>query len=424
MIDYWFAIFYNLNFFFQDFKMAEEKMEFHNLAQACNRFPVIADMIFKNLDDESLSTCKMASRNINSFIKDERFFWLRQIGRYNKHFQEFQMTWNKTLKQTPTLILMEIAKVINLGYVKQLDSDPEDMYHHFNWSPLHVAAGSGSLELCEYILEKRKNSIQTGRQKVSAMHLAALKGHLEIVKFLIENQFDKNAEDVKGNTPLHFAAMNGQVEVFKYLIDTNDDDYDKNTPNNSGETPLQMAVEYGRTDIYKVIVKNELNKNPPLNQHGTTALHLAAADGNLELVKYIVKNSVDPNPGSANGNTPFHEAARYGHLNVCKLFLDTIVDKNPRDIAGITPFQLATNKEVKFRDVITGATGAMSLKLLIAHYLNIFVGFENLSSLDQIELKSLNYWGDKLANKRKREQETETENLLQSAPPAKKSKNE
>ena len=143
MIDYWIAIFYNPNFFFQDFAMAEKKMEFHNLAQACNRFPMIADMIFKNLDDESLSTCKMASRNINSFIKDERFFWLRQIGRYNKHFQEFQMTWNKTLKQTPTLILMEIAKVINLGYVKQLDSDPEDMYHHFNWSPLHVAAGSG-----------------------------------------------------------------------------------------------------------------------------------------------------------------------------------------------------------------------------------------------------------------------------------------
>ena len=62
------------------------------------------------------------------------------------------------------------------------------------------------------------------------------------------------------------------------------------------------------------------------------------------------------------------------------------MDKNPRDIAGITPFQLASNKEVKFRDVITGATGAMSLKLLIAHYLNIFVGFENLSSLDQIDL--------------------------------------
>jgi len=230
--------------------------------------------------------------------------------------------------------------------------------------------------------------------------------------------------------------MNGQVEVFKYLIDANDEDYDKNPPNNSGETPLQMAVEYGHLGIYKVIVKNELNKNPPLNQHGTTALHLAAADGNLELVKYIVnelkKYSLNPNPGTANGNTPFHNAARYGHLQVCKFFLDTIVDKNPRDIVGITPLQLANNKEVKFRDVTTGTTGAMSLKMLIAHYLNIFVGFENLSSSDQIELKSLDlnkfiildYWGDKLANKKKREQETEMKNLLQSAPPAKKSKNE
>ena len=401
MIDYWVATFSNLNFFFQDFEMAEEKMEFHNLAQACNRFPMIADMIFKNLDDESLSTCKMASRNINTFIKDERFFWLRQIGRYNKHFQEFQMTWNKTLKQTPSFILMKIAKAVN-----QLDLDSEDIYGCFNLSPLHVAAGSGSLELCEYILEKTKNSIQTRRHEVTAIHLAASKGYLQIVKYLTENEFDKNAGDVNGNTPLHFAGMNGQFEVFKYLID---DDCDKNPPNNSGVTPLHLVVLNGHLGIYKVIVKNELNKNLAMNQDGTTALHFAAAEGNLELVKYIVKNSIDPNPGSANGNTPFHYAAKYGRLQVCQFFLDTIVDKNPRDIVGNTPFQLATNKEVK---------------LLIAHYLDIFVGFENLSSSDQIELKSLDYWGDKLANKKKREQETEMENLLQSAPPAKKSKNE
>ena len=397
MIDYWVAIFYNINFFFQDFKTAEEKMEFHNLAQACNRFPMIADMIFKNLDDESLSTCKLASRNINKFIKNERFFWLRQIGRNNKHFQEFQMTWNQTLKQTPTFILMKIAKAVN-----QLDLNPL-----FNWSPLHVAAISGSLDLCEYILEKTRNNTETGSWKVTPMHLAASQGHLQIVKFLTENHFDKNAEDVKGNTPLHFAAMNGQVEVFKYLVDANDDHFDKNLPNNSGVTPLRLAAQNGHLGMYKVIVKDELNKNPTLTQHGTTALHFAATNGHLELVKYIVKNSINPNPGQLQGITPFHNAARNGHLQVCQFFLDTIVDKNPRDIAGNTPFQLATNKEVK---------------LLIAHYLDMFVGFENLSSSDQMKLQTLEYWGQKLANRKKREQETETDNL--SAPPAKKSKNE
>ena len=151
------------------------------------------------------------------------------------------------------------------------------------------------------------------------------------------------------------------------------------------------------------------NKNPTLNPRGFTALHFAATDGHLELVKFIVKNSINPNPGSANGITPFHNAARNGHLQVCEFFLDTIVDKNPRDNAGNTPFQLATNKEVK---------------LLIAHYLDMFVGFENLSSSDQMKLQTLEYWGEKLANRKKREQETEMENLLQSAPPAKKSKNE
>ena len=208
-------------------------MEFHNLAKTCTRFPIIAGIILKNHNDKSLVSSKMASRNINTFIINERLFWLRQIGRYSKYLQEFQIAWNKTLNQTSTFILKQIVRAAN-----QLHSDcavahiPTPNIGYFNWSPLHVAAISGSLELFEYILRKVKNNITEGIHGLTAMHIAASQGHIEIVKFLAENRSDKNpaAADVHGLTPLHFAAMNdsiigisGHYQVVKYIINSIDD---------------------------------------------------------------------------------------------------------------------------------------------------------------------------------------------------------
>ena len=104
---------------FQDLEQLKRKMECNNLAKTCNRFPMIADMIFKNCNDKSLVTCKMSSRNINTFIREGRFFWLRQMGRYNKNFQGFRTDWNKTIIQTSTFILMQLAEAIHQFYAKE-----------------------------------------------------------------------------------------------------------------------------------------------------------------------------------------------------------------------------------------------------------------------------------------------------------------
>ena len=191
-------------------------MECNNLAKTCIRFPMIGDMIFKNCDNKSLNTSKMSSRLINTFITEGRFFWLRQMERYNKNFQSFRKDWNKTIIQTSTFNLMQLAEAIHNFFAKE--GYPKLKQEQL--SPLDVAAESGNLELCKYIFGKMKKNIPAIRNREFAMQLAALRGHLEIVKFLTENGFEKNPQDDKEWTLLHLVGRCGHFEIFNYITIT------------------------------------------------------------------------------------------------------------------------------------------------------------------------------------------------------------
>jgi ankyrin repeat protein len=261
-----------------------------------------------------------------------------------------------------------------------LYSDCADRYiltgDNFNWSPLHVAAISGSLVLFEYILKKVKNNITEGRHGLTAMHIAASQGHLEIVKFLAENGSDKNpaAADVYGFTPLHFAAMNGisgHYQVFKYIINAVDNKNpadvdgktplyyatleghyeicklilenisDKNPASNDGVTPLHLAAQYSHSRITKLLLKNVIDKRP-INNGGKTPILLAAEYGNLYVYEVLVKDELYKNPAeNPLGTTPLHLAARNGYLKLVKLIVKNSIDPNPGDANGTTPFHNA-----------------------------------------------------------------------------------
>ena len=420
----------------------------------------------------------MASRNINTFIKNERFFWLRQIGVYNKYLQEFQMAWNKTLNQTSTLTLMQIARAANQLYSGCADVELLLYIEHFNWSPLHVAAISGSLELFEYILGKVKNNITEERHGLTAMHIAASRGHYEIVKFLAENGFDKNpaAADVYGFTPLHFAAMNGisgHYRVFKYIIDSIDDKNpadeegktplyyaafeghyeicklilenvsDKNPADEDGVTPLHLAAQHGHSKITKLLLRNVIDKHP-ITDDGKTPLLLAAEYNNLYIYEVLVKNELDKNPAeNPLGTTPLHCAARNGYLKLVKLIVKKSIDPNPVDANGATPFHYAAEKghlkvcEYFLYDTIFFGKnpqdskdfyGKMPLHLsfnkkiyeLIFNY-----HLQDLSRKNQIDFSylaqtKLDYW-DKLGPNTEKRKEQKTDDLLLLAPPGKKS---
>ena len=50
------------------------------------------------------------------------------------------------------------------------------------------------------------------------LHIAASNGHLEICQIILEEVDDKNPVTDNGLTPLYLAANNGHLEVFKFIF--------------------------------------------------------------------------------------------------------------------------------------------------------------------------------------------------------------
>ena len=297
------------------------------------RFPHLASNIFDQLDNQSLVNCKEASRKLDNFFGNEKFFWLRIIHKYRGNFVEFKATWNKTLKKSPAILVKELTLATHNFF--------EKYSHRFakQWHPLFIPADQGLLQLYKHISEKSSDkNVEGGLQTRTALHLAAQEGHLEVCKFIIESTDDKNPRTDKGITPLSLAVTFGHLEVCKLIMKYLED---KNPKRDDTYTALHVAAQNGHLKICKMILEEIVDKNPTETMTGFTPLHLAAIGGHLEICKLIVKYLIDKNPKRHDGVTPLHSAAFKGQLEVCRFLIEEATEKNPQDIQGSTPLSYA-----------------------------------------------------------------------------------
>ena len=66
------------------------------------RFSHLGEDIFDSLDNRSLLTSKKVSRTWNSFIKDQKFLWIRILEQFgeNSYVTEGQVNWSKLFLKT------------------------------------------------------------------------------------------------------------------------------------------------------------------------------------------------------------------------------------------------------------------------------------------------------------------------------------
>ena len=57
------------------------------------RFPGVAEEIFKQLDNQTLTKCKEVDRTWRNFLDQNKLMWTRMIQKYQKNHVQFKENW-------------------------------------------------------------------------------------------------------------------------------------------------------------------------------------------------------------------------------------------------------------------------------------------------------------------------------------------
>ena len=320
------------------------------------RFPLLAEKISNNLDNQSLVKFKKVNRENVEFMIQNRFYWIRILKNYNAYFETSKESWKKSISKTPTEFIRHLAMAA-LHFFNTASKDIEG-FIEFNFhpligffyqqlTPLHIAAYDGGINFFYEVKKKTLDPNQCLKQsRIAPIHLAAYRGHIALCRQLLE---DWNENKIPCAV-LHYAAVAGHLEVYMLFHDIIEvknpllTRQERVFTDYIGITPLHLAAKKGHSEICKFIIERVEDKNPA-DIVGDTPLHFAAASGHLGLCKFILKNinSLDEkNPRGRKGLTPLHLAAENGYLDICKLMFEYVDKKNPACDRGDTPLHLAT----------------------------------------------------------------------------------
>ena len=315
----------------------------------CNRFPMIARNILNKLDNITLISCKESSRELNTFLKNEKILWIRMVGLYKDNFIGFEKPWKQTIEKNSVDNIKQLALATQKFFMDHSRFVDQ-------WHPLFIAASKGSLDLCNNITEQtgeknpsiayqmESNGVQATQTGYTALHFAAEFGYLDFAKQLLNSNVDKDPSNSWGYTPLLYAAARGNVATWELFSNNLEE---KNPENSWGWTPCHQAAQNGNLEVLKLILDNLTDKNPPVSKGplvGLTPLHVAARAGQVDACRLIMKCLKNKNPPDINGVTPLHSAASFGHLEACQVLFKGSDDKNPVDNRGRTPVICAVQK--------------------------------------------------------------------------------
>ena len=217
------------------------------------------------LNDQSLVKFKETSRILYHSINNQkagRFLCIRKIQRFlpRGHNSLFTEDWKIVFHK----ISVNIMEIFAFYVQKFYKSNQRQEF----WSPMHIAADSGNLNLCKYIY--------ISEDSWTPVHFAAQSGHLKVYEFLMENEEDKNPRANNGMTPLHLAAKNGHFEIYQLMCEFVND---KNPRMAHHLTPLHLAAKYGHSNICNFTCKNSEDKHPKLLGFWLRPLELALHNG-------------------------------------------------------------------------------------------------------------------------------------------------
>jgi hypothetical protein len=230
------------------------------------RFPHIGESIFNNLDNQSLINCKEASQELSEFLEKERFFWLRILRNYSKHYDTFQDFWKMAVNRTSIQIVKHLAVATKTCYPNQIiyQISYDSSLTKIMWSPIHVPAVFGNLQLIEHVLQKICEKIPSGSVMIipPGNHMSS-----EIKVLITRYSMDKiTVRPYNGlvgdeqSALLYLAAKKGNFGFCRLMVDNDADGqsmyrspaYDKNN--------FIMAVANSHLEIAKLLLTEKVEE--------------------------------------------------------------------------------------------------------------------------------------------------------------------
>ncbi|KAJ8966249.1 hypothetical protein NQ314_003664 [Rhamnusium bicolor] len=189
------------------------------------------------------------------------------------------------------------------------------------FSPLHMAAANGDIEMLRWLLRRGANvNAVGGRQRQNALHVAARSAHLTIIRILVEAGADINAVDVEERSILTLAVRQSNEEAVRYLVKSG---ARVNHEEPGGVTPLRLAVWANNASVVRILLDGGARL-----VHSHHLVHTAVSNNNLEVVRMLVEGGAMLNARDDQGHTPLMLACSRKNLAIARYLITHGSDVN------------------------------------------------------------------------------------------------
>jgi len=220
-----------------------------------------------------------------------------------------------------------------------------DVKDQEGWTPLHQAAGNGSIEIVQLLVANGADiNAQTtdGRKPMDealkmtsiqhkldlrllevadlllkkgttpgSIHLAAYAGDIESLREFVAQGVDVNAKNALELTPLHTASLGGHKQIVTFLIAKG---ADLNAEAFQHKTPLHYAAWGGHGDIAALLIRHGANVHgvegnmTETSRAAMTPLQQAAFHARADVIEVLLDHGANVNAKGGNGRTPLADA--------------------------------------------------------------------------------------------------------------------
>ena len=273
------------------------------------------------------------------------------------------------------------------------------------WTPMHVAATNGHVDILRYILESmdsvfreyqdakamgggglgaskpasRPQSASSGSsygfpfspddltdEGFTALHMASEQGHLEAVRLLVSFGSDWNVLTPDGGRPVDLAAQHNHEDVVDFLmaLDEAEDpdeflDQAEALMGAAGAGRNGGATEEEEDSVDLAVVQNRARASledlrqfyeqgyghvDDIDEHGRTALMYASYQNMPEHMAYLLEFAANVNAQDVHGCSALFFACLCGHVDLVEMLLDSGADIFSCNDNGATPLFVACQK--------------------------------------------------------------------------------